>query len=77
MAKQDTSARKGKAEPGKGCDGNQACSGYLFLQLYRKFQLLAARLGKPHLVTLSEQTEKKEGEPNEIPLWIQPPVSEM
>lgn len=47
---------------------------YLFLQLYRKFQLLAACPGKPHLVTLSEQTEKKEGEPSKIPLWIQPPV---
>lgn len=26
LAKQDTSVRKGKAEPGKGSDGNQACS---------------------------------------------------
>lgn len=30
--------------------------------------------GKPHLVTLSEQREKKEGEPSEIPLCIQSPV---
>lgn len=58
MAKQDTSARKGKAEPGKGCDGKQACSGYLFLQLYRKFQLLAACLGKPHLSFLVRKARR-------------------
>lgn len=58
-AEQGTSARKGKAQPGKGC-GEDMFNSSLFLQLYRKFQLLAVCLGKPHLVTLSEQREKKE-----------------
>lgn len=30
MAKQDTSARKGKAESGKECGGNQACSTVIY-----------------------------------------------
>lgn len=58
-AEQSTSARKDKAEPGKGC-GEDMLNSSLFLQLYRKFQLLAVCLGKPHLVTPSEQREQKE-----------------
>lgn len=70
MAEQGTSVRKGKAEPGKGCGGDQACSIVLyFYSCIGNFSCWQSALASHTLSPfLRREERKKEGELNKSPL---------